>query len=328
MKADHDAKGGDSVVGQVMLDPRMLTNMYEMAKDDEIDLFEYWQVIWAKKYTIAIVALLVGVIAVVLSLRMPNFYKAEVLLAPVSEKGGASGGLSSALGGLGGLATMAGVSIGGSSDVDESLAVLKSREFLWAFVKDEKLMPLLFADSWDEGAGAWKKDIEQPTFWDAYRAASDLLSTAVDKKTGLVKVSVEWRDPELAALWANLLVERLNGYLQHQAVERSKGRLTYLYEELGRTQVEDMRRVLFELITREQKKAMVANTQKQYAFQVIDAAVAPDRKSKPKRAQMVLIAVFGTVAMMVVGILVFDKIRAKRAELNSTEARDVERKGS
>ena len=129
------------------MDPRLLAAMYGAAEEDEIDLLEYWRLIWNNKGRIIAFSLLVAVLAAGYSLTKPNIFKAEVLLAPVSAEGAKGGGLSAALGGLGGLASMAGIALPGSGNVETNLAMLKSREFLWSFIKEEKLMPILFEEA-------------------------------------------------------------------------------------------------------------------------------------------------------------------------------------
>ncbi|ATX79652.1 LPS O-antigen chain length determinant protein, WzzB/FepE family [Mariprofundus aestuarium] len=299
-------------------DPRMMAAMYGMPQEDEIDLLEYWRVIWGKRKQIISVAFAAAVIAAGISLLMPNYYRAEVLLAPVKAEESKSGGLSSLANSFGGLASLAGISLGGGGSVEENLAVLKSREFLWKFFKDEKLMPILFESDWDADSNRWvESDPEkQPSLWDAYRLFTEkgLLLVLSDKDTGLVKVSVEWKDENLAAAWANLLIVRLNNHLRQQAIERSQGTLKYLKDELERTHIEDMRRTLFELIGQEQKKAMLANTQKHFAFQVLDAAAPPDEKIKPKRSLIVVLVAIVVGLLMVVVTLVREGLHRQRNE--------------
>ncbi|MDQ6964531.1 MAG: Wzz/FepE/Etk N-terminal domain-containing protein [Mariprofundales bacterium] len=292
------------------MDPRLMAAMYGMPDEDEIDLLEYWRLIWRNKWLIILVSLLVGVVAAAISLQMPNIYKAEVLLAPASESKAPGGGL----GGLGGLAALAGVSIGGGGNVEKSLAVLKSRKFLWQFITEEKLLPKLFEDDWDAVKKGWREsaDDEHPDLWDGYRGLLDILSATQDKKSGLITVAIEWRDADLAAEWANKLVVRLNDFLRQQAIARSKAHLQYLERELMRTELADNRQALYTLISQEQKKSMLANTQKEFAFQVIDRAVAPDKKSKPKRSLIVLLSMFVAGFLMVVLVFIREGVARRR----------------
>jgi len=298
------------------IDPRLLAAMYGMQAEDEIDLLEYWRLIWKKRWLIITVVCVAAVLAAGYALTLPNIYRSEVLLAPVSDEGSKSGGLSSALGGLGGLASMAGISLGGGGSVEENLAVLKSREFLWQFIKDQKLMPILFEDDWDADKKGWREDDpdKQPGLWGAYRKFTGILSVAQDKKSGLVTVDIEWTDAALAADWANMLVNRLNEFVRQQAINRSNGNLHYLNKELSRTHVADIRQALFELISQQQKKAMLANTQKEFAFQVIDRAVAPDKKAKPKRALIVILSAFVAGFLMVIYVFIREGIQRREQD--------------
>ncbi len=302
------------------IDPRLLAAMYgQPCEEEEIDLLEYWRVIWGRKKMILAVSFAAALLAIVISLLMPNIYKAQVLLTPVGSGKSKGGGLSAALGGLGGLASVAGISLGGGGgSTAENLAVLNSREFIWKFVKENKLMPVLFADDWDAKSKKWKKDDpkKQPTLWDAYRmfTKGGLMNVDKNKKTGLVTVSVEWKDPVLAAKWANALVRRLNAYLRRKAIARSEANLTYLNKELARTRVADMRQTLFKLISQEEKKAMLASTQEQFAFRVLDTAVPPDKKAKPKRSLIVILSTFVAGFLAVIVAFIQESVQRRRQD--------------
>ncbi len=299
----------------------MYGSVYE---EDEIDLLDYWRVVWKRRRMILAASLAAALAAVVISLLMPNIYRAQVLLAPAHGEEGKQGGLSSALGGLGGLASMAGIPLGGGGDTAENLAVLKSRAFIWQFVKENKLMPILFADDWDAEHKRWKEDDskKRPSLWSAYRVfTNSVMKVNTDKKTGLVTISVEWRDPVLAAKWANALVRRLNTYLRRKAIARSEANLSYLRRELDRTQVADMRKTLFQLISQEQKKAMLAHTQEEFAFRVLDAASPPDKKFRPKRSLIVILSTFVVGFLAVIAAFVLESVERRK---NEVEAGDRE----
>ncbi len=290
--------------------------------NDEIDLLELWHTLLKYKRMILLATFGAAIVAAGYSLLMPNIYRAEVLLAPVSAET-KGGGLASALGGLGGLASMAGISLGGGGGTDENLAVLQSRDFLWKFVQEKKLMPILFEDKWDAEAKRWKESDpkKQPGQLDVHRlfTKGGLLSVEKDKKTELVTVAVEWNDAALAADWANALVERLNQYLAQQAAARSESNLKYLNEELMRTQIEEMRKTLFDLIANEQKNVMLASTQKEFAFKVLDPAVEPDKKIKPKRSLIVILAAFVAGFLAILYAFIMESIAKRREEENSRE---------
>ncbi len=183
-------------------------------------------------------------------------------------------------------------------------------------------MPVLFVEQWDAEKKQWleRETEKQPSLWDAYRLfiAGGLLTVSTDKDSGLVTLAIEWTDADLAASWANTLVERVNKYLRQQAMAQSQRTLKYLNDELMRTQIEDQRKALFQLISQEQQKSMLANTQKQFAFQIIDKAVAPDKKSKPKRAIIVILTGFIVGFFAVIFVFIQEGIKQRNL------AKDIE----
>ena len=301
---------------QYSIDPRVLAAIYGMAPDDEIDLMAYWGIIKKRWKLLASVMLAAAIISAGISLLKPNIYEAKVLMAPVNTRGSdkSGGGLAAAaalgrrLGSL--ISPLTGVSQG----TEQNLAVLKSRTFLWSFIKDNKLMPILFAKAWDAAKKSWKKSDpkKQPNLWSAYRLLKNILSVSTDKDSGLVTVSVDWTNPTLAADWANRLVARLNDYLRRQAIARSEANLKYLNEALGQTSVADVRQTLYDLIAQEQKKAMIANAQKEYAFRILDAAASPDQKSKPHRTKIVLLSTFVAGVLSTIFVFVQESNRKRR----------------
>jgi len=304
------------------MDPRMMQAMYGAYEEDEIDLLEYWHVIWRKRTLIFSVTLLAAFLAAGISLMMPNIYRAEALLAPMGGEE-SKGGMSSMLGGLGGLATLAGVSLGGSSSIEENIAVMKSREFIWGFVKDEKLMPILFEDAWDSKNKRWVAEDEedQPSLWDAWRLLIEdgVLSVNVDADSGLVRLALSWEDPELAMMWVTKLVRRINTHLREQAIAQSQEKLKYLNDELGATLIAENRQALYGLISTEQKQAMLANTQQDFVFRVIDPAVVPDKKIKPKRAIIVIVTAFVVGFLCVIFVFIQEGFRKRKEESISDE---------
>ena len=256
----------------------------------DFDIIDLTRLLWSRRYLICGVALLVGIIAVAASFLLPNVYRAQVLMAPAVQEDDLG-----ALGDLGGLASLAGVTLPGSGNQEEDLAILTSRGFLWEFVDERNLLPVLFEDEWDAEAAQWIESDEddQPSRWDAYRLLSeDVLNVSTDRKTGLVTVSVDWTDPGLAAEWANALVAELNSYLRETTIERSESNLDYLRAELERTQVAELSQTLYRLIAKEQRDAMLANTQQEFAFRILDPAAAPDRKVRPSRALIGILTTF------------------------------------
>jgi uncharacterized protein involved in exopolysaccharide biosynthesis len=205
-------------------------------------------------------------------------YQATVVLAPVSEApgGGALGGL---LGQFGGLASLAGVSIGASSVDKEAIATLNSRSFALRFIEERGLLSVLFASRWDAAQEAWKpsswRDAPRPS--DAFEKFDrKIRSVSQDRRSGLVTLGVRWTDPALAAEWANDLVARVNDELRTKAIAESQRNIEYLQVQLNQAEVAAVRESISRVIENEVRRSMLANVRRDYAFRVIDPAVTLD----------------------------------------------------
>ena len=254
--------------------------------EDEIDLLELIRTLLHEWKTIVGITIVCVGLAVSYALYSPEVFKAETLLAPATEE---KSGASSALSQFGGLAAMAGISIPSDSNVEQVVATLNSRKFLRTYINQNKLTPVLFDEIWNAERQAWMVPSveDEPTEQKAIESFKACLSVDEDKKSGLITLSISWKDPEVAAKWANDLVKQLNEQLREQAIADSKKRVGYLEQELAKTTLQDMRAVLYNLLESEKQKAMLANVNEDFALEVIDPAVAPEIREKPKRKLIV-----------------------------------------
>jgi len=266
--------------------------------EDEIDLLELIRTLLRAWKTIVGIIIICAGLSVVYALDIPEVFKAETLLAPANEE---KTGASSALSKFGGLVSMTGISIPSDSNLVQVLATLQSRKFLKVFIVENKLLPVLFEDIWDEKNQAWKVESkeDQPNDHKAIESFKACLSVDEDKNSGLIMLSIYWKDPKVAAKWANQLVKQLNEQLREQAIAESQKRVGYLEQELAKTTLQDMRAVLYSLLESEKQKAMLANVNEDFALEVIDPAVAPESRAKPNRK---LIVVLGGVCGGFLGI--------------------------
>lgn len=253
---------------------------------------------WRSRWLmIACIVVCTALAAVAASVMKPK-YRAEVVIVPVKADD-ARAALSSMVGQLGGLASLAGLAMPSGGNKDEYLQYLNSSNFTGRFIEDEKLLPVLFADRWDPAKGRWTVESPEdvPTLADGVRMFDRTIrSVQEDRRTGIVKLSIVWTDREVAAHWANLLVQRVNRDLRQRAIEESQASINYLNAELAKTNVIELREAIYRLLENQLKSVMLANVREQYAFKVIDAAIAPDADDfvRPKRfAMMLLGAVFG-----------------------------------
>jgi len=289
--------------------------------DDEIDLRELFAVLWAGKIQILVCVLVSALVSVSVALYLPNKYTAEAVLAPRSSGGG--GGLAQLASQYGGLASLAGIDIGGLGEGDSTAVareMLKTREFFGAYLYDEVLLNLMAAESWDRDANAvaiddalfdvqsqtWVREAEsgrkvKPSVQEAHEAfVEEFLSVSEDKQTGFVTVAVTHLSPSVARDWVNLLIKGINEAVRARDVREAENSIEFLNEQRMKTNLVSLTEVFSELIEEQTKTVMLANASDEYVFQVIEPPVAPELKSEPSRA---LICVLGTMLGGMLGLL-------------------------
>jgi len=262
-------------------------------ESEEIALKELLQILWSGRWLIVCVTAALTILAGVASFLVTKTYEASILLSPISTNasGGSLGGLSSLTASLGGLAALAGVSVGGDTKKSESVAVLQSEGLTEAYIQQRNLLPVLFHDQWDARAQKWKETDpkKMPTLWKANQFfKKQVRRLSVDSKTGLVTLTIAWRDPQLAATWANDLVRMANSYLQQKAVAEAERNIAYLYDEAAKTTVVQVRDGIYTVLETEIKQEMLARGTDEYAFKVLDAAKPPEKAASPQKIVWVL----------------------------------------
>lgn len=288
--------------------------------DDEIDLRELFGFLWADKIKIIVITAFFAVGSVIYSLSIPNQYMATALLAPAQSD---DGGLSGTLGQLGGLASLAGVSIGGVESSESQIAqeIMKSWSFLEGFIVDNDLAVSVYAvEGWSREYNQLKIDSDvyevdtkswlveddytgkegPPSSWQLFEAFTDKLSVSEDKNSGLVSVSIEYYSPQIAKQWLDLYIAAINKHMQMRQVEKVSNNIIYLENQIKKTAIAEMQEVFYTLIAEQTKNKMVAEASPDYAFVAVSPSMVPEERSQPKR---LLIFILGTLIGGILSVL-------------------------
>lgn len=294
--------------------------------DDEIDLRELFATLWRGKWIIILTTFVFAAAGVGYALYKPNIYQSSVLVAPAQEDGGGISGLASQFGGL---ASLAGINLGGGGSNQTVIAkeVLQSRAFLTDFFNRHGMqIPLMALEGWQEKSGEWVYDRDKynpetgnwlpdgdggtykPTDWEMVEAfRADHFSISEAKDTGMITVSVKHYSPVVAKQWAEKLIQDINEHMRKQDVEEAEARIAYLEQKLDETNIAGMQQVFYQLIENETRTVMLANAQKEYVFKTVDPAVVAEEKAEPKRALICVIATLlgGMLGVFIVFIRAF-----------------------
>jgi uncharacterized protein involved in exopolysaccharide biosynthesis len=259
-----------------------------------MDVADLVRTLWAGRWIIIITVAVFTILSIIYSLSAKTQYRADVVLVPASDEP-----MPSAMGALGGLASLAGINIGGGgSKAVEALAMLKSKAFAREFIETQKLQQVLLAERGGSGmlgslfssSGDADPRLALEMFDRGVRSVSE------DRKTGLITLSIQWKDANVAANWANAVVRQLNERMRLRALSDSERNVQYLQKELASTNVVSLQQAIGRLLESEMQKIMMARGNEEFAFKVIDAATPPRRQVWPRP---VLLA---ALAMLVGGI--------------------------
>lgn len=251
-----------------------------MQREDEINIVSFFWIVWDQKYLVLAISLLGGVIATIYALTATPMYRAQVVVTEVQDS--AMGSSGSLMGQLGGLASVAGLSLNGNGADAERPAILASRGLVDAFVQRYKLAPLINGNS----------KLANSDWFAVERFRTSVLDRHEDKLKGTTTITIEWRDPVIAARWANDFVALANELLRNRAIEESTRNIEYLQKELAQTTVVEIQKAMYDLIEHETKSLMLAHGRLEYAFTIVDPAVTPELRFSPRRTLLVLSGLF------------------------------------
>ena len=285
--------------------------------NDEVSFREVVELMWRSRVLVIVFTAVCTLAAGVVGFVLPKKYEALIIISPVSTSSGSGqggGGISSMLSEFGGLASLAGLSVGGDSRKAEFVQVLQSALLTTTYIKDNKLLPVLFYKQWDAQNQRWKPlpAEKMPTLWKAnefFRKKVRKVNT--DSKTGIVTMAITWSDPQLAADWANGLVKLTNEYLRNKAIALSDRNIAYLNEQAAKTDLVGARQAIYSLLQTEINKQMLARGNDEYAFKVLDPAMAPERPTTPPPLLLMLGGVVG--GFMLAAIFVFSRLAWRRS---------------
>jgi uncharacterized protein involved in exopolysaccharide biosynthesis len=270
-------------------------------QDNEVDLFALVRTVWNRRWLVVGLTAIGAVIGLVYALSAAAVYRAEVVVTDARESN--LGGGSSLAKQMGGIASLAGLQLGAGSDAArEAHAVLSSRRLVEEFLKRNDLFKQL-----NEQRGS------DMTAWHAVEYfRKNVMSVREDQRQGLTFITVEWGDPATAAQWANAIVALSNEVIRVRAIEDSNRNIAYLKAQIAKTDVVELQRVMYNLIESETKTNMLANARPDYAFTVIDPAVAPELRVWPRRSIIVILGVLLGFSVAVITALILGAVGARR----------------
>ena len=185
--------------------------------EDEISLLDLATALGEEKATLFAIPLLTTLVAVGVSLLMtPIFTAKTVVMPPQQQQSGAAAALAS----LGGLAGLAGAAGGIKSPDEMYVALLGSNNLQNRLIADLKL----------------QERYEAKTLTDTRAALKAQVRFSADKKSGLLNIEADDKDPAFAAELANRHVAELRTMLGRLAVTEAQQRRVFYEQQIQQTQ--------------------------------------------------------------------------------------------
>jgi len=248
-------------------------------EEDEINLLDLIKVILKNLRLIGIIIGVVVVATAIISLIMTPVYESKAVIIPTTQTKNI---------GVGGMfAQQFGISGPSSPMATEVVSLLKSNTLRERIIKRYNLLKLFFEDNYEE---LKKQKNENELLWMGLRRFDGITKVNFKQKDNTIEIVVGYKDPKIARDLVNYTLAELTDYMSSEAKRVAETNKKYLESQLENTADPFIKTKLYTLIAQQLETAMMAEVKENFAFKVLDAPMIPDKRSKPKRKLMVLIA--------------------------------------
>jgi tyrosine-protein kinase Etk/Wzc len=189
------------------------------AEDDEISLLDLAIALGEEKKTLFAIPAITTTLAIVVSLLMTPIFTAKTVMMPPQQQ---QSGAASALASLGALAGLAGAAAGVKSPDEMYIAFMQSEGLQRAVI--EKL--------------GLQERYQKKTIFETREALKGVVKITAEKKSGLIAIEADDKDPEFAAKLANTHVAELRNLMGKLAVTDAQQRRVFFEQQIAKTQEE------------------------------------------------------------------------------------------
>lgn len=307
---------------------------------DEISLIDLFIVLWRGKFIIAGCAFMAAVAGVVVALLATEMFSTSSLFITKTGKQ-SSGNLSQ-------LASLAGINIGGGGSIDPS-------EYLDKVIEDKDFIATLFERRWFykgdtlplEEIFKIVPDTTLPNWQYVYfmRKIESIrrgktVSLKKDAKTGLLTLSTEAPDPQLAYDLNVFVLNYLSSYIRNSIKSQAKEKRLFIEDRLLETKREleksedalarfrgsnfmtrspqaileearltrnvTINQEIFIQFEKQYELARIEELDDQTLIQIVKGAEVPVIRSRPKKKQIVVVAGMAGIFIGMVSVLLFN----------------------
>ena len=271
---------------------------------DEITLRELISVLWGGRILIFCVTTVVAIASIIISLSITNVYTSESVLVNRDKQ-------DSPMSNFSGLASLAGVDLSAQgASLNKVMGIIESREFVKHLITFDNILPSLMAaqsynantkeiifddEIYNHETKSWVRDAPAnrgvvPSYIEAHKEYSEMISMTKDRLTGHVSLKVEHVSPIFAKEFLSLVINEANNVQRNIDVDSSTKALLYLRDQLSRTPQVEIRDSISKLIENQLETQMMASIHDDYVLMTLEPPFIPERKSGPIRSLIVILS--------------------------------------
>ena len=292
--------------------------------DDEIDLRELFTKLWRGRWVIASLCSVALVLASFYLHVAARKYTVSMTFKPVIEEGAGPN-----LAGLGGLASLAGVSLpqSGSGDFATFRTLLRSEEVAERVIAATELLPAIFKNEWDAQqaqfrkpprgllgrslsglksilTGDEKRDYIAPNPQRLSIFMDRTLGLSVNKETGFLTVSAESEDPETLVALIVAATEATDQLMKERYIVNAEQTLQFYQSKILTSRSREHREALAKLISAEDQKLMLTSEGRHFVAEPLTRATTSMDPTSPKSVLVLALALvlglFSGAALVVI----------------------------
>jgi hypothetical protein len=303
----------------------------------DIDLIAIVRTV-VRNFRLLALAGLAGAITGIIYLHVVTYrYSVTLELVPVQGGGGAN--VSSMLGGLSGLANLAGVSLPTDSSAQQRelyVAQLTSPYVANDLLANRNIALRIFSDRWDNDAGRWKTEAgfiskianivrmtlgapqkapRPPTTADMQQVLQEEVNIVNPRGGALITVTYANADPEFAKYFLLQLHQSADNRMRRAMVERSTKYIEFVNNELKTVTATEQRQALIQTLSEQQRYRMFAGANTAYVVDIFSPPVAANDAMTPKPIPTMLTMVFGGAVVGIFLILTLTRLGTREIPL-------------
>ena len=292
--------------------------------DDEIDLRELFTKLWHGRWVIVLLCCVALVLASFYLHVAARKYTVSMTFKPVIEEGAGPN-----LAGLGGLASLAGVSLpqSGSGDFATFRTLLRSEEVAERVIAATELLPAIFKNEWDAQqaqfrkpprgllgrslsglksilTGDEKRDYIAPNPQRLSIFMDRTLGLSVNNETGFLTVSAESEDPETLVALIVAATEATDQLMKERYIVNAEQTLQFYQSKILTSRSREHREALAKLISAEDQKLMLTSEGRHFVAEPLTRATTSMDLTSPKSVLVLALALvlglFSGAALVVI----------------------------